>query len=228
MTRTERLLALLQFLRSKRLPITASELAVEFAVSERTIYRDIQTLAGQGAAILGEAGVGYILRDDFFLPPLSFDREEAAAIMLGLRFVLRRGDSAQGAAAEAARAKLAAVTPEQFSVAEQLAAPLLVGPSPPAKGQTLERVRGALMRERKLAIEYIDAAGVRSRRMTWPVALGWFEDSEMLAAWCEYRNAFRHFRIDRLAHAQIVDERPPVPRSRLLARYKETEPGIEL
>lgn len=228
MTRTERLLSLLQILRSKRNPVTAAALANEFAVSERTIYRDIQTLIAQGATISGEGGVGYVLRGEYFLPPLAFDRNEAAAIMLGLRFVLRRGDAALIAAAQSARGKLAAVTPNRFSASDELAAPLLVGPSHSDRVQILELVREALFRERKLAIEYVDAAGSESRRTIWPLAIGWFDECEILAAWCEMRGAFRHFRVDGLRQVHIIDERPSVARHELLSRYRKIERGIEL
>ena len=227
-TRTERLLALLQILRSNRVPVTAAALAGELAVSERTIYRDIATLAAQGAAISGEGGLGYVLRGEYFLPPLAFDKEEAAAILLGLRFVLQRGDDALVTAARSARGKLAAVTPRHFSAADDLGAPLLVGPERSKRVQTLEAVRDAVSRERKLAIDYVDMSASLSSRTIWPLAIGWFDECEILAAWCEMRAAFRHFRVDRLQRVDIVDERPAVPRNILLSRYRKLEQGIEL
>ena len=228
MTRTERLLALLQILRSNRVPVTAAALAGELAVSERTIYRDVATLAAQGAVISGEGGLGYVLREEYFLPPLAFDKEEAAAIMLGLRFVLRRGDDALVTAARSARGKLAAVARQHFSVADDLAAPLLVGPQDSRRVQTLQSLREAISRERKLAIDYVDTAASVSSRTIWPLAIGWFDECEVLAAWCETRAAFRHFRIDRLRRVHIVDERPAIPRNKLFSRYRKLERGIEL
>jgi len=227
-TRTERLLALLQILRSNRVPVTAAALAGELAVSERTIYRDVATLAAQGAVISGEGGLGYVLREEYFLPPLAFDKEEAAAIMLGLRFVLRRGDDALVTAARSARGKLAAVARQHFSVADDLAAPLLVGPQDSRRVQTLQSLREAISRERKLAIDYVDTAASVSSRTIWPLAIGWFDECEVLAAWCETRAAFRHFRIDRLRRVHIVDERPAIPRNKLFSRYRKLERGIEL
>ncbi|MBE7183822.1 MAG: YafY family transcriptional regulator [Methylobacterium mesophilicum] len=228
MTRTERLLAILQVLREMRMPVTAAVLAERFSVSERTIYRDIETLVSRGAVISGEAGIGYVLRDNFFLPPLAFDAQEAAAIMLGLRFVLRRGDALLSEAAASARAKLAAVAPHRFTEAQSLAVPLLVGPPSPPHSDTLQTVRQSLASERKLLLVYKDATGTQSSRIVWPVALGWFDDVEMLAAWCETRLAFRHFRVDRMALAEIVDERPPRARAHLLADYRAIEPHIVL
>lgn len=69
MSRTTRLLTLLQVLRGKRCPVTAATLASELKVSERTLYRDIAELTAMGAPIQGEAGIGYVLRSGLFLPP---------------------------------------------------------------------------------------------------------------------------------------------------------------
>lgn len=226
MTRTERLLDILQFLRGRKAPVVAADLAGRFGVSERTIYRDIGTLIGQGAAIEGAAGLGYFLRDDYFLPPLTFDRSEAAAILLGLRFVAMRGDDSLGAAATSAKAKLASVSPEQFAPAASNLLGLVVGPSSGQATHILATVREAVMRERKLAIQYADKEFNVSHRTVWPVLLGWFDGAEMLAAWCEMRGAFRHFRVDRITDCRIIDERPDLSRNRLLADYRVIEPGL--
>jgi predicted DNA-binding transcriptional regulator YafY len=227
MTRSARLLAILQALRGRRRAVTAAALAQRFGVSERSIYRDIATLNLQGARIEGSAGLGYVLRDGFFLPPLAFDDEEAAALLLGLRFVLRRGDAALARGAESARAKLAAVLPASFDPGAAADVPLLVAPASPHL-DTLGTIRQAIARERVLRIAYRDGQGRRSDRRIWPVALGWFEGVEMVAAWCERRGAFRSFRIDRIAELQVLDERPPRSRRSLLAEYRKLEPGIQL
>lgn len=226
MTRSERLLEILQHLREMRFPVTARALGERFKVSERTIYRDVETLGSRGAVISGAPGVGYVLREGFFLPPLAFDAQEAAALMLGLRFVLRRGDAAMIAGAASARAKLEAVAPDAFSSIRSIGEPLLVGPAAHPVGDHLALARDALARERKLAISYADRAGAVTIRTIWPIAIGWFDDVEMIAAWCETREAFRHFRVDRLQTIRLVDERPAVGRARLLADYRALEPDI--
>src|SRR5258708_19812350 len=94
MDRTERLFALMDGLRRHRLPVTAADLASELRVSMRTIYRDVQVLIGLGAPIDGEAGLGYLLRPGFFLPPLMFDEDELEALVLGAQWVARQSDTA--------------------------------------------------------------------------------------------------------------------------------------
>ena len=148
--------------------------------------------------------------------------------MLGLRFVHRRGDAAMIAAAGSARAKLEAVAPDAFSPRRVLAEPLLVGPASPAPSDRLAAAREALAQERKLAIDYEDSAGAVTSRTIWPVAIGWFDEVEVVAAWCETKAAFRPFRIDRLRSTRLIDERPGIPRYRLLADYRALEPGIAM
>src|ERR1700760_2300443 len=128
MSRSARLLSLLQALRGRRRPVTAATLARELEVSERTVYRDIAELISRGAPIEGEGGVGYILRPGLFLPPLMLSHDETEAVLLGLRYVDQRGDEVLTAAAASALAKISSVlSPEQV---ETLATPMTV-PGPP-------------------------------------------------------------------------------------------------
>ena len=91
MSRSERLLALVQALRRRRAPVSGRELAAELDISLRTLYRDIASLQGQGAEIVGEPGLGYILKPGFMLPPLMFTEDEIEALVLGSRWVADRG-----------------------------------------------------------------------------------------------------------------------------------------
>ncbi|TIW43267.1 MAG: YafY family transcriptional regulator, partial [Mesorhizobium sp.] len=168
MSRSERLLDLVQILRRHRRPVSGRTLAGEMGVSIRTLYRDIATLQGQGAPIEGEAGLGYVLKPGFMLPPLMFTDEEIEAIVLGSRWVAKQPDARLSAAATDALAKIAAVLPADLR--EDLdATTLLVGPSAEAtEGIDLSLVRQAIRDERKLGFLYRDAAGVQSRRMVWP------------------------------------------------------------
>lgn len=226
MTRASRLLTLLQLLRERRTPVTAATLAESLAVSERTIYRDLAALAAQGAPVEGAAGLGYMLRSGYFLPPLMLDKAEADAVLLGLRFVRRRGDDALARAAQAAIAKLLAVMPAPLAEATGHNG-LVVAPSGSRHPALLGGVRSALQDERKLRIRYRNAVGVASERTVWPVALGFFDDVEVLAAWCEDREAFRHFRIDRMLSLDVLAACPPEPRRALYDRWTATERGVE-
>ena len=221
MSRSARLLDLLQALRRHRRPVTAATLAAELGVSLRTTYRDLATLKAGGAALEGEAGLGYVLREGFFLPPLMFGVEEADAIMLGLAMVQARGDPDFAQAAADALAKVAAVLPEEVGLSAG-ANGLLAGPS---RGATvhLGAVRAALGRETKLRIGYVDKEGRETARVVWPVAIGFFEAAEVLAAWCEARRGYRHFRLDRIRSAEELTERLPRRRRLRLAEGRASE-----
>lgn len=225
-TRPGRLLSLLQALREHRSPVTAAALADRFDVSERTIHRDLATLRELGAPIDGEAGVGFVLGPGFFLPPLALDEVEADAVLLGLRFVERRGDDALADAARSALAKIAAGMDDDAE-RNMREGGLAVGPSVSEAKGTLGTVRTAMREGRKLRIAYRDRKERDSERIIWPVALGFFDETEMLAAWCESREAFRHFRLDRIGSLAVLDERPPVLRRTLLAEYRLTEPDAD-
>ena len=198
--------------------MTAAHLAEQTGVSLRTLYRDIATLQAQGAPIEGEAGLGYVLRRGFLLPPLMFGEDEVDAMVLGLRFVIRRGDEALGLAAANALAKIEAVLPPGTAGAG--AAPLLAGPGQPGQTAHLTTIRAAIRSERKLRLHYTDKKGAGSIRLVWPIAVGFFDGGEMLVAWCETRADFRHFRLDRIAGLERQETRLPRRHRMLLAEWR--------
>lgn len=188
----------MQSLRRRRRPVQASVLAEETGVSVRTIYRDIEVLVGQGAAIKGDPGVGYTLSPGFFLPPLAFEEDELDAIFLGLALVARRDDEGLSLGAANAMAKIAAVLPAASP--DPARRGLVAGPAAP-RATPLATIREAMRSEQALRLSYVDKKGVATRRVVWPVAVGFFEAAEVLAAWCETRRDFRHFRLDRIEAA---------------------------
>ena len=194
-------------------------------MSLRTVYRDVATLVAQGAPIEGEAGLGYVLKPGFFLPPLAFGADEVDALILGLRLVARRGDASLGRAADDALAKIAAVLPPEMEDAAATSG-LLAGPGEQAAAPHLAAVRHAIRAEEKLRLRYTDKKGAATQRTVWPVALGFFETAEVLAAWCETRRDFRHFRLDRIAAAEPSGQRYPKRRRILLAEWRSLE-GID-
>jgi predicted DNA-binding transcriptional regulator YafY len=222
MSRAGRLFQLMDALRGNRRPVTAAALAERLAVSERTIYRDIQTLAQLGAPVHGSAGVGYLLRTGVFLPPLMFDPDELEALVLGARWVRRQGDPALANAASNALAKIATATPSDLR--DHMAETSLWVPlgAPQATVDAFVRpAREAIRHQHKLRIRYCDEQGKGSERVVWPFALAFFEGRRLLAAWCELRAALRHFRIDRIEHAAPSGERYPTPRHVLLRQWRE-------
>lgn len=222
MSRAARLFELLQMLRRHRRPVSGHHLAREAGVSLRTLYRDIAALQALGAEIEGEPGVGYVLKPGFLLPPLMFSPQEIEALALGLKWVARRTDAAMGQAARDAMARIGAVLPPDLKARLENDA-LVVGPGwPRPQGVALGLLRQALNEERKLALAYVDEKGVRTARVVWPVALGFFETARVLVAWCELRQSFRHFRTDRIVSADLLSARIPKPRRQLARDWRRT------
>jgi len=222
LSRSERLLELLQLLRRHRHPVSGPAMADELQVSLRTLYRDIATLRAQGAGIDGAPGLGYVLRAGFVLPPLMFTAEEIEALVLGSRWVSGRGDSRLGAAARDALAKIAAVLPPELRRELDTSA-LLVPGAPTGAGAgdpELATLRQAIRREHKLAITYRDADGTATSRTLWPFALGYFDHCQVVVAWCELRQAVRHFRTDRITSVTDSGTRYPRRRHELLKAWR--------
>lgn len=223
MSRTQRLFDLLQILRKNRYPTSGQRLAEELNVSLRTVYRDIATLQYQGALIEGEPGLGYVLRPGFMLPPLMFSEEEIEALVLGSRWVARRTDKKLKLAASNVLAKISAVLPEDLR--KQLeSSGLLIGPAKITIEKDDEKeasIRLAIRKERKLQLTYIDVKGDESQRIIWPLALGFFEDSHIIVAWCELRKDFRHFRTDRITKLTSLEISYPQRRQTLLKTWRE-------
>lgn len=223
MDKTTRLLRLMQLLRSHRQAVTAQALAQALGVSVRTVYRDIQALVQLGATIDGSAGVGYLLRSGFFLPPLMFSDEEIEALVLGARWVQGQGDGGLTRAADQALGKIASAAPAALreKIAEiGLYAPRLARTGQPDTSPLSGLIREGIRSEHKLQLHYLDAAGQTSARLVWPIALGYFEGRRVLAAWCELRGDFRHFRIDRMQALAATGQRYPQPRRTLVRAWK--------
>jgi predicted DNA-binding transcriptional regulator YafY len=223
MSRAERLLALMQVLRRQRAPVGGAALAQELGVSLRTLYRDIASLQAQGASIEGEAGVGYVLRPGFTLPPLMLSEEEIEALVLGSRWVAAHTDPELAEAARNALAKIHAVLPPALRHELETNALLVPAPHAPGPEALLASIRRAIRAQRKLRLDYRDAAGAPSERVVWPFALGFFEQTRMVAAWCERRVGYRHFRVDRIATLEVLQDRYPRQRQQLLKEWRATQ-----
>ena len=198
MRRADRLFQIVQHLRGGRL-VTAKMLSERLEVSERTIYRDVADLMASGVPIDGEAGVGYILRSGFDLPPLMFSRDELAALTLGARFVKAWGGARLALAAEEALVKIAAVLPEKekrFGLETNLFA---IGFGLPDEvRRVVDHLDVAIRERRRVHIVYDALDGEGSERDLRPLGLYHWGKVWTLAAWCELRTDFRNFRADRI------------------------------
>jgi len=222
-SRSQRLLDLIQILRSHQYAVTGEALARELGVSLRTVYRDIETLQAQGASIEGEAGVGFVLRPGFLLPPLMFSVEEIEALVLGVSWVSDRADATLARAAVQLLSKVKAVLPSPLA-RELDATTLIVGPNQavPVDDALAAGLRRALREERKMRLAYRDEKGNVTERLVWPFGLGYFDGVLVTMAWCELRRDFRHFRADRIETWHLAETYPD-SRTSLLHRWRVRE-----
>jgi predicted DNA-binding transcriptional regulator YafY len=198
MRRADRLFQIVQHLRGGRL-VTARMLGERLEVSERTIYRDIADLTANGVPIDGEAGVGYIMRSGFDLPPLMFTRNELTALTLGARFVKAWGGAELARAAEEALVKIEAVLPEREKrmLEETPLFALGFGMSDVTRA-TIDRLDEAIRGQKRMRLAYASLDEEMSERDVRPLGLYYWGKTWTLAAWCELRSDFRNFRADRI------------------------------
>ncbi len=229
MRRTERLFQIIQILRRARKPVTGQELAEELETSLRTLYRDMAELIAQRVPIRGEAGTGYVIGSDYDMPPLMLTHDELEAAVLGAAWVAQRGDAALARGARDLIAKLTAAVPDHLQpvLLDETLQPFSMRPRE-IDSLDVGDLRYAIRNRRKVQIEYADGEGRSTQRTIWPFLIAYMEHIRMLAAWCEMRKDFRHFRTDRILSAEVLDEpykeRIPVLRKRWEAQMKKN-PG---
>ncbi|MGE3146328.1 MAG: helix-turn-helix transcriptional regulator [Pseudorhodoplanes sp.] len=235
MRRADRLLRLIQVLRRQRRPVTAETIADELEVSVRTVYRDIAALQAERVPIRGEAGIGYVLDDGFDLPPLMFSPDEIEALILGLRWVARYGDSELARASRDVVAKIGTVLPPQLKPV-LYEATFVVPPAIDAPTDCIDvsQLRAAVRRGCKVEVDYRDEAGCDTRRTIWPFAFTYYKASRVVVCWCELRGGFRHLRTDRIAAMRVLDKHYPERRAVLARRWQDemrremNRPALEL
>lgn len=221
MRRTERLFRIIQTLRGARRAMTGRELADELEVSLRTLYRDIAELMAQRVPVRGEAGTGYVLDKGYDLPPLMLTPDELEAAVLGASWVAARGDAQLAQGARDLIAKLTAVVPAALRpiVLDAGLKPVSMTRQP-VETIDLAELRHAIRDRQKVAITYIDAQGVMSERIIWPIFIAYMDAVRIVAAWCEARQDYRHFRTDRLQRISPTDSTYPSSRRDLLRDWK--------
>ena len=219
MRRADRLFEIIQQLRGGRL-VTAQKLSEKLEVSIRTIYRDVRDLQASGVPIDGAAGVGYLLRPGFHLPPLMFDAAEIEALIVGARMVEAwAGRSLAGSAAEAL-VKIKSVVPDDRVRTAENVAIFAYGPRVQEwERRHLDDFAAAIDARRKAHFNYQDADGDATERTVWPLALHFWGQVWTLAAWCELRNDFRTFRVDRVEALEVLEEAFPRTEGRTLEDY---------
>jgi len=223
MRKADRLFQIIQILRRSSRPVTSSELAGELEVARRTVYRDIAHLMAQRVPIEGEAGFGYVLDRRYDMPPLMLTPDEIEAVVLGVQMVARLNDAAMRNAAGDVMAKITSVMPQDLL--PYIAQPAVgIKPDDVVGGDATRDTRPlrlAIREGRKLELDYRAADGTITRRIVWPVLLGYDDTHSLLIAWCQSKQAFRHFRTERILKVELLDESIGMSRSKLRQQWQQ-------
>jgi len=226
MRRADRLIRIVHFLRGRRQAVTAKRIAEEFEICTRTVYRDIQDLMNMGTPINGEAGVGYMIDKQYYLPPVTFDMDELEAIGLGISMVRHWTDDRFAAKADNAFAKIQAVLPASLQgELEQITTYSILNQAdlnqPPLPWTvSFSDIRECIRRHRKIRIGYCDELQRSSQRTLRPLAMIFCSPIWLLATWCEKRNDFRNFRLDRIQTIEYYEDTFEDEKDKNLSAYK--------
>lgn len=221
MSRSHRLNELMQVLRRHRGSVSGAMLAQETNVSLRTIRRDIATLQAMGAKIDGAAGVGYMLKPGFLLPPMTFNEDELQALVAGAQWVSQQTDQALALGAQNALAKIGAVIPADMKLFMEDDM-LYVGERPFVVDFDSGVVRYAMREQKKLKVAYINKTGDTLAYVIWPLILGFVDSRWSIAAWCELHQAFRIFLVDRIVEISGLEDHYPGNRRHLSKEWRNS------
>ena len=227
MRRADRLFQLMLIMQEGKVR-TARYIAEKLEVSERTIYRDIGDLVGSGIPIDGEAGVGYLLRDEYRLPPLMFNPDELKALALGALMVKAWSDKKLGSVTSTAIRKIESILPEKLK--KEIELHEIVVPSYRLSDTTsnnLEAVRQAIDDHIKVELQYLSLKGEQTQRIVWPLLLYFWGDKWTLGAWCEMRQGFRSFRVDLMQELILTDAQFETDSTRSLQGYVDYQRSAE-
>lgn len=199
MRRADRLFQIVQYLRGGRL-LTAAQLAERLEVTPRTIYRDIADLIGSGVPIDGEAGVGYLMREGYDMPPLMFTEEEIVALVAGARLIRAWGGARMAANAEEALVKINAVLPDRARArADAVGIHAFDMPEMSAElRDRIDRIEQASNSQQRITFTYFDQDSEKTKRTARPLGLWFWGKVWTMVGWCELRDDFRMFRLDRM------------------------------
>ncbi|MCT4608274.1 MAG: YafY family transcriptional regulator [Pelagimonas sp.] len=206
MRRSDRLSALVEILQDGRLHL-ARDLADQLDVSVRTIYRDMDTLEASGVPIEGERGVGYLLREPVFLPPVALSLTELEALHLGVAMVQKIADPELRRAAKILAGKIDKVSRAEARIPQKWGFGVYVFAQEKLGLRFMPLVRQSIRERLKLTISYTSLQGERSDRVVRPLNIDFWGQVWTLTCWCEKRNDFRTFRMDHIMHCHATGDR---------------------
>lgn len=213
MNRIDRLFAILLTLQLKR-RVRAQDLADQFEVSKRTIYRDLSALNQMGIPLAALPGEGFELVEGYYLPPLMFTENEAVALILGSRLLTQQAAGSLVRSADQALAKITIALPEQVRMrAETLTS--IIGFITPSEKFNLDdplllSLQKAIQEKRVVHLRYIGyQQNAISEREVEPHRLFYSDGVWYVEGYCRRRKGMRAFRLSRIEKLVLRDETFP-------------------
>jgi predicted DNA-binding transcriptional regulator YafY len=204
MPRNNRLLDLVRLLSDGRLH-RAEDLARRLGVSQRTIYRDMDTLVASGVPIAGERGLGYAATAAITLPPLNLSVTELEALHLGLAIVGEAGDEELKEAARTLSAKVDAVLPEDRSAPQAAFGFATHAFADASRGfRHMAPIRAAIRARQKLRLTL--PADPVPRRIVRPLRLDYWGRVWTVTCWDETTGAFALLRVDLVEEVTVLPQ----------------------
>jgi len=209
--RFDRILGVLLFLRGGQ-AVSATALARRFAVSTRTIHRDLKTLEAVGVPVYAGRGRdgGLRLAEGYFLPPLMFTEDEALALTLGLLAARRLGLTSATPAVEGALAKIERVLPlalrERVWAVQETLILDFANAGPTLRTNVVVTLCTAMQQQRRVSMRYASFNAEESERAVDLYGLVYRPGYWYAVGYCHLRQDLRVFRLDRIAHAEIGSE----------------------
>jgi len=210
MNRLDRLLAILLVLQRRKL-VRAEDLAARFEISKRTVYRDVAALSEMGVPVVAQPGEGYSLMEGYFLPPLLFTSDEAAALFLGAKWLAAQATGKLPASTEGALTKLAHVLPQQtLRKVERFTDVLhffVIQKPFNLDDPTLADFQQAINEQRAVQITYHSLQrDETTTRVIEPAELTYGDGAWYVNGYCRLRQEARSFRFNRIEQYKLLPE----------------------
>lgn len=224
MNRIDRLFAIHTYLQSRKYA-TAEAIADKFAISVRTVYRDIKALCESGVPISFEPAKGYFIVQGYFLPPVSFTTEEAGALLLMEGATRIFADkSIQKLYSDALTKVRSVLRASQKDGIDILSAStgIQLPSCMEAAYDYLATIQSSITRRNILEIEYANKNDEHSKRMVEPIGLMFYAMAWHLIAWCHRRETYRDFKVSRIKGIRITNEPFTIKDHLPLETFKES------
>jgi predicted DNA-binding transcriptional regulator YafY len=208
MNRIDRLFGIVTLLQSRNF-VSAEKISEKFGISVRTVYRDIKAIGEQGVPLSFEPGKGYFIVKGFFLPPVSFTQDEAAAFLLMENVVNAFTDKSVRTNYSSGLNKVKSVMTYLQKEKLEVLSNSIRSQHPARLNNNFEfitDIQNSITSKQQLEIDYKNQKQEISKRCVEPIGLVFYAFAWHLIAWCELRKEYRDFRVERISKLKLLEK----------------------